>query len=1669
VRVESEVLGEEIAIEIYNNKLYIEAGEITLGTDFNNVKELVEKVTEAFGLVLPQLDTKELLDNLTTTKPEIDFTGLTFEMADDTFALRYVKEDVEVEFALHTGANVEIAEPAEYEEITEVLKKVEELKSYIEKGIFEFSFEASYNEWMFVGTLKYNNGVLELRTEALGEAVTLRLENRTIYFSYGNMKVKFAQPDSSTSDFNLIETLKKITGDDFPVELQFGTFEDVIAMIIDYDFADYLENIIVSLDGNTNNIKLNVEKLVENAITNKLLLNAQITFENDKLNSININVCDILKAKLDVDNVVEGTIVPFDATQYEDYSDDFVAGLLDSLKVEENVYAFESDIAIRYSNNTFAGEITAMLTYDENAETILGHFTPAIQIHTTALGFNSYIYVIDQTAYIDIQGLQISADLSETTLNEVLNFVEEELDMSVDLSSTLGTSSDAFRMIIPAIDKIYGSWVTLLEESVAYNGLQIKIDDSLWYGVASRFEDMVMQVFVDVEDNVVLPYEIIFGADVYDPNTTVYDSYDNYLMDCETEVTSGHNFAVYLKDVLVGTRINNLDTTFVQNANREIVGLASNYGTSALEDYNSYKVVLSMAKAVLALANDTRYQFSLNGSLVSSENARTTLGGNINVELGDLAAGEANESGFELFNGKYLKVLGALDLTANAGTAQSAEHMFEVFYESKDSSAIYVTYTHGGFIGSGNTIKQKIANASETLKAKVSNSSLSEIVAMVLKFAGIDLGDSMEEKLGLSECTTDFRYLRSLLGLKDKERATPEISQADKIISSVEDVAQIVKNINLSQTTIGENLNRTTLSISVDLAKDGNIATLSLVFNDELVGGKVETKLRQIVVSNLIFAGNTVNATINIEDFSAANFDYNKSASHIDFSDISSFMDCAVNTINTKNWAFKGSTTVSLGDGLYTIYVGFDIYAALDENNELYLYIELDVEYKDDVTGSAQINPDYTSYILLGGSYDRRTSVLEYKNGYLTIVQYTYGIKATAFTSNSSKYDQVRGYGHGDNWIYAKDQIGSNMMKIMAQALGLSRTVYKIIEFAVSKVEATPTIEQALLGFSKSGNIYKLSINAENLTGMSGVENMTLNIGTSAPYNVKIDGVDTGAHRFIDSISTELKIGSVVSVPLNLNSVSGTSYKTNGGKVLYTNDYYRRVYAEQIKTLKFVTNCSQYVAPIVKPACEEIAIPTLSDYVVDNGTTHKTYSFAGWWTTSDFANGTEYTSNLMPTGDTTLYAKWDVDTLYYRTVTFVTNSKYSISSVYDIEGRSFALPTMETYVVDDGVTKTTRTFAGWYADSDLTQPVTSGIVGANNMSLYAKWNDAVEYYRTINFVTNTDSSVESITKLVGEAYTLPTLKQKQETEGYVTTFYAFEGWYYDSEFTNKVTEAVMPAQDTTLYAHWVVERVERSYQISLYDNGTVVDTLRAVSGDEFDLSALNKVSSTTKFYLDANYTTELTNYVMPEKDLNIYIRNKYNVTYNYYVIENNSLITRNTVQTLYQGESFSYPTTAGTAFGYIDYRDSSNKLSYRLYYTYAAYKNGNSNALAAMPNYNYELTVTYTTTRKEYYTISYDLRWYIVFGTTAGCDFKTAPTPMASEQFLEGTTINLSQSKYQPTCVAYTTAIHIGGGSKFKATSWGTSAWSNYTHGGSGFTSYTVTGNQTLYACWERQ
>ena len=95
-------------------------------------------------------------------------------------------------------------------------------------------------------------------------------------------------------------------------------------------------------------------------------------------------------------------------------------------------------------------------------------------------------------------------------------------------------------------------------------------------------------------------------------------------------------------------------------------------------------------------------------------------------------------------------------------------------------------------------------------------------------------------------------------------------------------------------------------------------------------------------------------------------------------------------------------------------------------------------------------------------------------------------------------------------------------------------------------------------------------------------------------------------------------------------------------------------------------------------------------------------------------------------------------------------------------------------------------------------------MAAQNATLYAKWT--INQY-TISFDSNDGSSVIAITQDYNTIVTAPSAPTR--------TGYSFAGWYSDAGLTSAYTFTSMPAEDTTLYAKWIINQ----YTISFNSNG----------------------------------------------------------------------------------------------------------------------------------------------------------------------------------------------------------------------------------------------------------
>lgn len=184
------------------------------------------------------------------------------------------------------------------------------------------------------------------------------------------------------------------------------------------------------------------------------------------------------------------------------------------------------------------------------------------------------------------------------------------------------------------------------------------------------------------------------------------------------------------------------------------------------------------------------------------------------------------------------------------------------------------------------------------------------------------------------------------------------------------------------------------------------------------------------------------------------------------------------------------------------------------------------------------------------------------------------------------------------------------------------------------------------------------------------------------------------------------------------------------------------------------------------------------------------YKFAGWENNGKvYQPGDEFNVDE----NVTFTAKWEeaAEPSKKYTLTFETNGGTAVNAVTKEENTVVDLSKYTT-------SKSGYSFGGWYADSLLTQKVSSVTLDGNK-TVYAKWvklssgGNVTKY--TLSFETNGGSKIESVLKVKNTAVDLSKYITKKEG-------YSFDGWYTDKELTNKVAE-IKITSDTVLYAKWV--------------------------------------------------------------------------------------------------------------------------------------------------------------------------------------------------------------------------------------------------------------------------
>ena len=272
------------------------------------------------------------------------------------------------------------------------------------------------------------------------------------------------------------------------------------------------------------------------------------------------------------------------------------------------------------------------------------------------------------------------------------------------------------------------------------------------------------------------------------------------------------------------------------------------------------------------------------------------------------------------------------------------------------------------------------------------------------------------------------------------------------------------------------------------------------------------------------------------------------------------------------------------------------------------------------------------------------------------------------------------------------------------------------------------------------------------------------------------------------------------------------------------------------------------------------------------------YDFAGWYTEDDRLFEEETFSDNYK-----LHAVWTKKTY---TIRFITGSDNIGTTEKQFEFES-------NIIFPTGMTKTGHTFSGeWFIDNEfetkftsLTMPALSG--DETTLTLYAKWNK-VSYL--IYFIYDSHIFSQQVFSY-GTELTKTDLPSPPDREGYT-----FVNWYLDNEFKNEFT-ILEVVGEASVYAKYEIN----VHTVTFYLGYGEPITKQFKFHETLVKPNVEKRANCrfTGWYSDSNYKTEFKEYMMPDRDLEVYagwadkIKITIDTTVQKYLVNNNNLSFKN--------------------------------------------------------------------------------------------------------------------------------------------------------------------------------
>ena len=843
--------------------------------------------------------------------------------------------------------------------------------------------------------------------------------------------------------------------------------------------------------------------------------------------------------------------------------------------------------------------------------------------------------------------------------------------------------------------------------------------------------------------------------------------------------------------------------------------------------------------------------------------------------------------------------------------------------------------------------------------AKISGDSIKQIVLSVCQILGVE---------GVNEDL--FNNIMALIN------STKSEAESSSILDRIS--PDLIKSFTLSDTQLNGVFDLSSLGLGIDSLNNLN---LNVTYN--------ENGMDTLVIRNLKIGTNTVDSVnIGLREFTpisgAPQGDY------IDLSNVGAMLTAVQNTLEFSDFEFNGNIKLKIS------VIGINLDWDIPLNIKVKLVnggfeASMKLGAIPVVAGVNDDAPYEFGNTVSGGSPAKDRILNMYIKDSMVYMHRTE--KVPVFASSDKTYEKkVK--------VHLDTFMGNALDYLLKYGFGFSDKIMTEIYKAVTKERVNPIDYSNLLkGFSSSGDVNILTLNLKELAENDKLDTMSLGL-RSADYNGKpiIGGI---------ILDVYMPVAGAVDITIKSNELT----HINVGQLLDMS-------------------------------------------AVDDYAKNYTYREGAKW---DAYNGA-----------------WQQSSQEKYTLTFETGSSQSIASMSGVAGDSCMLPTPNSFVVDDGKTHKEYTFAGWYASKDYDESTIydRNVYPRKNTTLYAKWNESVTEYVTIDFVTNnSEISQDSLKVLAGAKLELPLYTDLMiiETEDSVETR-QFDGWYIDAELTTKYASDSAPCTGITLYAKWSVIDMAEAHTVNVYDDGTLVFTRKFIEGKQISVSGLDKFNDNTKYFVDATCTTEVSDWKMGSSDMNIYIKNKY------------TAIIKSDYGKIVDGKFTDYQGSVVSGIvAQENYYEDDGKQIERVEYTFGGYYvNGqkiNDINNYVLPNYDVEIVAQWSKYIRPYVTVSFDVSW-VKPGAwkDKNSDFSGNVTKMsgtsapASFRVLVDSKISINASDYPCECVYKYTAIWVSDTYKFRARSWRLNApYQTYlnTNTISDETEYTILSDTVFYPVWE--